>query len=230
MTVQSLRRRHEGKRALVVHGGWEGHVPVPVPASDRYVRVLKEAGFGVTVSDSLDSYLDEVLLAATDLVVQCCPMGTITSRQADGLSRAVRSGTGFAGWHGGIVDAFRAEPAYSLITGGQFAYHPRGFVGYEVRPVAERADHPALAGVEAFTITTEQYYLHVDPGNDVLAVTDFVADQDYPDLAGTVMPVTCTRRWGAGRVFVTAIGHSLADLEVPQVDAMIRAGMARAAR
>ena len=61
MTVQSLRRRHDGKRALVVHGGWEGHVPVP--ASDRYVRVLKEAGFGVTVSDSLDSYLDEALLA-----------------------------------------------------------------------------------------------------------------------------------------------------------------------
>jgi uncharacterized protein len=228
MTVQSPRRRHDGKRALVVRGGWEGHVPVT--ASDRYVRVLKEAGFDVTVSDSLDSYLDEALLAATDLVVQCWTMGTITSGQADGLSRAVRSGTGFAGWHGGIVDAFRAEPAYSLITGGQFVYHPRGFVGYEVRPVAGRADHPVLAGVKAFTITTEQYYLHVDPGNDVLAVTDFVADPDYPDLAGTVMPVTWTRRWGAGRVFVTAIGHSLADLEVPQVDAMIRAGMAWAAR
>jgi type 1 glutamine amidotransferase len=203
---------------------------VPVTASDRYVRVLKEAGFDVTVSDSLDSYLDEALLAATDLVVQCWTMGTITSEQADGLSGAVRSGTGFAGWHGGIVDAFRAEPAYSLITGGQFVYHPRSFVGYEVRPVAGRANHPVLAGVTAFTITTEQYYLHVDPGNDVLAVTDFVADPDYPDLAGTVMPVTWTRRWGAGRVFVTAIGHSLADLEVPQVDAMIRAGMAWAAR
>jgi len=228
MTFQSLRRRPDGKRALVVHGGWEGHVPGP--ASDRYVRVLRESGFDVTVSDSLDSYLDEALLASTDLVVQCWTMGTISSRQADGLSRAVRSGTGFAGWHGGIVDAFRAEPMYSLVTGGQFVYHPRDFVSYEVRPVADRADHPVLAGVEAFTVTTEQYYLHVDPGNDVLAVTDFVADPEYPDLAGIVMPVTWTRRWGAGRVFVTAIGHSLADLEVPQVDAMIRAGMAWAAR
>jgi Trehalose utilisation len=108
-----------------------------------------------------------------------------------------RSGTGFAGWHGGIVDAFRAEPVYSLVTGGQFVYHPRGFVSYEVRPAGDRADHPVLAGVEAFTITTEQYYLHVDPGIDVLAVTDFVADPAYPDLAGVVMPVTWTRRWGA---------------------------------
>jgi uncharacterized protein len=228
MTGQRLRRRRDGKRALVVRGGWEGHVPVP--ASDRYARVLRETGFDVTVSGSLDSYLDEALLAGTDLVVQCWTMGTISSEQAGGLSRAVRSGTGLAGWHGGIIDAFRAEPGYSLVTGGQFVHHPRGVVSYQVRPVAARADHPVLAGIEPFTITTEQYYLHVDPGIDVLAVTDVVADPDYPDLAGVVMPVTWTRRWGAGRVFVTAIGHSVADLGVPQVDAMIRAGMAWAAR
>jgi uncharacterized protein len=228
MTGQGLRRGHEGKLALVVRGGWEGHVPVP--ASDRYAQVLRESGFEVTLSDSLDSYLDQAQLAATDLVVQCWTMGTMSSQQADGLSRAVRSGTGFAGWHGGIVDAFRGEPLYSLVTGGQFVYHPRGFVRYQVRPVADRAEHPVLAGVEAFTITTEQYYVHVDPGIDVLAVTDFVADPAYPDLAGVVMPVTWTRRWGRGRVFVTTIGHSVSDLEVPQVDAMIRAGMAWAAR
>jgi type 1 glutamine amidotransferase len=228
MTGQGLRRRHDGKRALVVRGGWEGHVPVP--ASDRYAQVLGESGFEVTLSDSLDSYLDEAQLAATDLVVQCWTMGTMSSRQADGLSRAVRSGTGFAGWHGGIIDAFRGEPLYSLVTGGQFVYHPRGFVTYQVRLVADRAEHPVLAGVEAFTITTEQYYVQVDPGIDVLAVTDFVADPAYPDLAGVVMPVTWTRRWGRGRVFVTTIGHSVSDLEVPQVDAMIRAGMAWAAR
>jgi type 1 glutamine amidotransferase len=228
MTGQGLRRGHDGKRALVVRGGWEGHVPVP--ASDRYAQVLGESGFEVTLSDSLDSYLDEAQLAATDLVVQCWTMGTMSSRQADGLSRAVRSGTGFAGWHGGIIDAFRGEPLYSLVTGGQFVYHPRGFVTYQVRLVADRAEHPVLAGVEAFTITTEQYYVQVDPGIDVLAVTDFVADPAYPDLAGVVMPVTWTRRWGRGRVFVTTIGHSVSDLEVPQVDAMIRAGMAWAAR
>lgn len=224
MTGQGQHQR----RALVVRGGWEGHVPGA--ASDRYVKALAGSGFEVTVSDSLDSYLDEAALAATDLVVQCWTMGTISREQAEGLSRAVRSGTGFAGWHGGIVDAFRAEPAYSLVTGGQFVYHPRGFVTYAVRPVADRADHPALAGMQPFTITTEQYYMHLDPGNDVLAVTDFAADPAYPDLAGVVMPVSWTRRWGQGRVFVTAIGHSMADLEVPQVDSMIRAGMAWAAR
>ena len=216
------------KQALVVRGGWEGHVPVA--ASDRYVQALKEADYQVTVSDTLDSYLDDELLARTDLVVQCWTMGEISGPQTAGLSRAVRAGTGFAGWHGGIVDSFRAATGYHLMTGGQFVHHPRQFVTHRVRPVAERADHPALAGVTAFTITSEQYYLHVDPANDVLAVTEFEDDPDHPELAGTVMPVTWTRRWGAGRVFVTTVGHNLADLEIPQVDTMIKEGMAWATR
>jgi hypothetical protein len=96
-----------------------------------------------------------------------------------------------------------------------------------VRPVSS---HPVVAGIGPFTVNTEQYYVHVDPGNEVHAVTDFVADPDYPDMAGAVMPVTWTRRWGAGRVFVTTIGHHVPDLEVPEVDSMIREGMAWAAR
>ena len=217
----------ETKRALVVRGGWEGHVPVP--ASDRYAAALKDDGYEVTVSDTLDSYLDGELLAATDLIVQCWTMGQITGEQTTGLCDAVRAGTGFAGWHGGIIDSFRTETRYQLMTGGQFVHHPSELT-YRVRPLAERADHPVLAGIEPFTVTTEQYYLHMDPAVDVLAVTDYGQDPDYPELAGTVVPVTWTRRWGGGRVFVTAIGHRVADLKVPEVDSMIRKGMAWATR
>ncbi|MFE0464061.1 ThuA domain-containing protein [Kitasatospora sp. NPDC058965] len=216
------------KRALVVRGGWEGHSPVA--ASDRYAKALEEDGYGVTVSDTLDSYLDDELLAATDLVVQCWTMGQITEEQVLGLSRAVRAGTGLAGWHGGIVDSFRGETRYQLMTGAQFVHHPREFTTYEVRPVPERADHPVTVGTGPFTVTTEQYYLHVDPAVDVLAVTDYTEDPDHPELAGVVMPVAWTRQWGSGRVFVTAIGHNLADLDVPEVDSMIRKGMAWATR
>ncbi|MFE2993009.1 ThuA domain-containing protein [Streptomyces sp. NPDC059262] len=217
------------KQALVVRGGWDGHIPVA--ATDRYVAALRADDYTVTVSGTLDSYLDEDLLAAMDLVVQCWTMGEITGAQAEGLSQAVRAGTGLAGWHGGIVDAFRAETRYQLMTGGQFVYHPREFTTYEVRPVPEKADHPVLAGgIKPFTVTTEQYYLHVDPAIEVLAVTEYGPDPDRPELLGTTMPVTWTKRWGAGRVFVTTLGHNLADLEVPEVDAMIRKGMAWASR
>jgi uncharacterized protein len=216
------------KTALIVRGGWVGHAPVE--ASDRYAAVLKEHGYATTVSDSLDSYLDAPLLARTDLIVQCWTQGTITDAQAAGLSAAVRAGTGFAGWHGGIVDSFRAALGYHLLTGGQFVHHPREFVDYEVRPRPGREQHPVVAGLTAYSVRTEQYYVHVDPTIDVLAVTDRVDDPDVPNAPGVAMPVVWTRPWGAGRVFVTTLGHTLADLEVPQTHETIIRGLLWATR
>lgn len=216
------------RRALVVRGGWDGHVPVE--ATDRYVPVLESQGFDVTVSDTLDAYLDADALAATDLVVSCWTMGTITGDQARGLADAVAAGTGLAGWHGGIVDSFRNQTLYQLMTGGQFVHHPRSFVEYEVDIVPARSDHPIVAGLGSFSVTTEQYYLHVDQSNDVLATTTYLDDPDVPGLAGRLMPVVWTRPWGAGRVFVNAIGHKLDDFDVPEVDAIITRGFAWASR
>ncbi|GAA3435292.1 ThuA domain-containing protein [Kutzneria kofuensis] len=198
------------KTALVVRGGWPGHAPVE--ASDRYAGELAARGYDVTTSDSLDSYLDAELLARTDLIVQCWTMGSISPAQVEGLTAAVRAGTGFAGWHGGIVDSFRDETRYQLMTGGQFVYHPAEFVEYSVR-----------TGGSSFTVHTEQYYVHTDPAIEVLAVTDFVED-------GTTLPVTWTRKWGEGRVFVTTIGHKLDDFDVPEVDRMIIEGLTWASR
>jgi hypothetical protein len=211
--------------ALVVRGGWPGHCPVE--ATDRYADVLRQNGYRVTTSDTLDSYLDDELLRGTDLIVQCWTMGTIRADQLAGLSAAIRAGTGFAGWHGGVIDAFRAEPGYHLITGGQFVHHPKGFVDYQVRPVGT---HPVVAGLGTFDVHTEQYYVQVDPSIDVHAVTDFVDDPDLPGAAGTTMPVAWTRRWGAGRVFVTTLGHHMPDFDVPATHALITRGLAWASR
>lgn len=198
------------KTALVVRGGWPGHAPVA--ASDRYAGELRSRGYHVTTSETLDSYLDAELLGRTDLIVQCWTMGEITGPQVEGLTAAVRAGTGFAGWHGGIVDSFRNETRYQLMTGGQFVYHPADFVDYTVR-----------TGGSKFDVHTEQYYVHTDPAVEVLAVTDFVED-------GTTLPVTWTRNWGDGKVFVTTIGHKLDDFDVPEVDQTIIEGLAWATR
>jgi uncharacterized protein len=211
------------KHALVVRGGWEGHEPVA--ATDRYVKFLSSQDYEVSTSDSLDAYLDD--LSGVDLIVQCWTMGTITAPQLAGLVAAVRAGTGFAGWHGGIVDSFRDQLDYHLLTGGQFIYHHKEFVTYTVNPVAS---HEIVAGLESFEVHSEQYYLHADPGNEVLATTDYLPDPDRPEIGTATMPVTWLRQHGAGRVFVTTIGHRLADLEVPAVDEMIRRGLRWATR
>lgn len=210
------------RRALVVWGGWEGHLPVEATA--LYIPFLRDNGFDVTVSDSTESYLD---LDGVDLVLQCISMGEIGNEQLKGLDAAVRAGTGLAGWHGGIVDSFRNQSEYQFMTGGQFVSHPHGFTDYHVEVVAE---HPIVEGITGFDVHTEQYYLHADPTNEVLATTTFASHPDYPWIEGATMPVVWTRRWGAGRVFVCTVGHKLDDLEQPEVRTIIERGLLWASR
>lgn len=212
-----------GRRALVVRGGWDGHVPVE--ATDRFLPYLKEIGFEVDVEDSLEVYTDADRLAATDLVVQCWTMGQITNEQASGLIAAVKAGTGFAGWHGGIVDSFRANPSYQWLTGGQFMAHPGGQIDHEIQVVS---DDPIVAGIDTIAVHTEQYWVLSDELNNVLATTTIAHGGEW-ERAVTV-PAVWTRRWGAGKVFVSTVGHNVADLDVPEIRAITERGLAWASR
>ncbi|WP_433020966.1 ThuA domain-containing protein [Kribbella sp. CA-294648] len=205
------------RRALVVRGGWEGHLPAE--ATELFIPFLRENGFEVTVSDSTESYLD---LDGTDLVLQCVSMGEISAEAVKGLEAAVRGGTGLAGWHGGIVDSFRGNVDYSFMTGGQFISHPGGFIDHRIEIVA---DHPIVDGITSFDLHTEQYYVHADPSNNVLATTTFKTDPDFPWIEGATMPAVWTRTWGEGKVFVCTPGHSLADLNTPEVRTIIERGL-----
>ncbi|MEV0848137.1 ThuA domain-containing protein [Streptomyces sp. NPDC049954] len=211
------------RRALVVRGGWEGHSPVGI--TDLFLPFLKDAGYAVETSDSLDVYTDEARLAATDLVVQCWTMGTVTPEQSRGLAAAVRAGTGLAGWHGGIVDAFRGDVDYALLTGGQFLMHPEGFHDHTVHI---GSDHPVVAGLDDFQVHTEQYWTATDPLVEVHATTVFPPGADHD--REVVMPAVWTRHVGAGRVFVSTIGHKADDFDVPEVRTLTERGLLWASR
>jgi type 1 glutamine amidotransferase len=213
------------RRALIVHGGWDGHDPKGF--ADHYADVLRAEGFDVELQDTLDAFRDADALRRLSLIVPIWTMGTIAPEQLQPLTDAVAEGVGLAGFHGGMGDAFRDAPDFQLMVGGQFVAHPDGIKEYEVA-IANR-DDPITAGLRDFRVTSEQYYLHVDPSNHVLATTTF-HPETAPWLDGVIMPVVWTRRWGAGRVFYSSVGHSLADLDVPEVPEIQRRGMLWAAR
>lgn len=203
---------------------------MPVEATDLFIPYLVAQGFTVVIADTLDVYLDAAALGAYDLIVQCWSSGSLTVAQSAGLREAVRGGVGFAGWHGGVVATFANDRAYLRMVGAQFVFHHPEFIDYRVDIVAERSAHPIVAGIEPFEIHTEQYWMLTDPLNDVLATTVY---EPYPgsefDEAVT-MPVVWTRRWGAGKVFVNAIGHRIPDLLVPEVRAITERGLVWASR
>jgi type 1 glutamine amidotransferase len=216
------------RRVLVVQGGWAGHAPLE--ATELFLPFLKEAGFDVTVTDSLEVYADRDFMSDLDLVVQCWTMGDILPDEMRGLRAAVANGTGLAGWHGGIVDSFRMTTDYLQMTGGQFAAHAHDLVDHTVEIVPERSDHPIVEGLGGFTIHSEQYWVLTDPYNDVLATTTIQPREGDPWHEPVTVPAVWTRRWGAGKVFVCTPGHQLADLEVPQVRTIVERGMLWASR
>jgi uncharacterized protein len=212
-------------RILIVHGGWPGHQPAVF--TDLVRTHLEEDGHEVTVRDTLASFDDPSELARFDLIVPNWTMGQLSDAQEANLVAAVEAGAGLAGWHGGMGDAFRANLTYKMMVGGQFVAHPGGIRRYDVR-IVDR-DHPITAGVEDFGLTSEQYYLHVDPAIHVLASTTF-SGETMPWIDGVTVPVAWTRGWGAGRVSYLSVGHVPDDLRIPPVWTMLTRGMSWAAR
>jgi uncharacterized protein len=209
-------------RALVVRGGWAGHDPIET--TDRMIPILKEAGFEIEVSGSLEPYADAATMEAVDLIVQCWTMGEITPEQLEGLLGAVSAGTGLVGWHGGLCDAFRNTPAYQFMTGGQWVAHPGGKIDYAVTFLKSGHSEAIVAGLDDFQLHSEQYYLHVDPSNTVLATTTFQGTDDAPWTNGCVMPVAWKRTYGHGKIFYSALGHDVGDFDIPQVRELILRG------
>ena len=209
-----------GKKALMVWGGWDGHEPKK--CVDVFAPFLKENGYDVKISDTLDSYLDKELMAGLDLIVPAWTMGKISGEQEKGLLEAVKTGTGIAGWHGGMCDSFRGNTEYQFMTGGQWVAHPGGIIDYEVK-ITNRSD-PITSGLKDFKVRSEQYYLHVDPGNEVLAVTEFNG-KVCGWIDGTIMPVVWKRKYGAGKVFYSSLGHAAKDFEVPEVREIVKRGI-----
>jgi len=214
----------EAKRALMVWGGWEGHEPQL--CTERFAPFLREQGFEVELADTLDVYLDAERLRGFDLLVPTWTMGSITKPQESGLLEAVAAGFNVAGWHGGMADSFRANPDYQFMVGGQWVSHPGDIIDYTVNIL--QADDPITAGLADFAMHSEQYYLHVDPANEVLATTTFTGEY-LPWIAGTVMPVVWKRRYGAARISYCSLGHVATDFDTPEVRILVERGMLWAA-
>ncbi len=214
----------QGKSVLMVWGGWDGHEPKK--CVDRFAPWMESLGASVRVSDSLDAYLDKDRMAATDLIVQVYTMGTITPEQERGLLDAVRSGAGIAGWHGGLGDSFRQNTEYQFMVGGQWVAHPGGVIDYRVE-ITDHSD-PITKGISDFGMHSEQYYMHVDPDNTVLAVTRFNG-RHAPWIDGCTVPVVWKKAYGKGRVFYSSLGHVASDFDVPEALEITKRGIQWAA-
>ena len=212
------------REAMIVWGGWSGHEP------DQGAKIVSDMltghGFKVRVETSTKAFADPAI-ADLSLIVPIITMAKIEKDELANLTRVVREGVGLAGFHGGMGDAFREAVDYQFMTGGQWVAHPGNVIDFRVNIV--KPDDPVTKGMGDFDYHSEQYYMHVDPSNEVLATTTFTGEH-APWIEGVVMPVVWKRRHGQGRVFYSALGHIAKEFEVPQMRTILERGMLWAAR
>jgi type 1 glutamine amidotransferase len=215
------------KKALIFHGGWEGHEPAEV--AEILAGILREENFDVKITDTLET-LEKEDLTVYDLIVPNWTQGTITDEQLNPLLEAVAKGTGLAGLHGGMGDSFRTATRYQFMVGGQWVEHP-GNDGVEyVVNIVDR-NHPLTKDMDDFTVVSEQYYMHIDPAIKVHATTRFpVVDGPHAANGPVDMPVVWTKMWGKGRVYYNSLGHVANIVRMPEVMLLMRRGFLWAAR
>ena len=88
------------KKAWIFEGGWDGHEPKLT--SKRFAGMLEKHGYEVTIWDTLDPAGDLDALMGLDLIVACWTMGEIKREYSKNICKAVASGVGLAGCHGGM--------------------------------------------------------------------------------------------------------------------------------
>ncbi len=218
----------EKRKALLLVGGWDGHEPELV--AERFATYLeKKEGFEVRKERDLEILQDREYLFSLDLFVPVWTMGTFESKQTGILADAIASGVGVAGCHGGMCDAFRTNVLWQFIMGGNWVAHPGSDgVPYEVN--IKQSSSPLVSGIKDFSLSSEQYYLHVDPAVEVLASTKFPTVHWYHSTNGVVqMPVVWTKKWGHGRVYYNSLGHHNDIFDIPEAWELMKRGLLWAA-
>ena len=228
------------KQALIVRGGWDGHQPVET--TNFFIPFLEANGYKVRIEESPTIYSDADFMATVDLIQQTMTMSTIEKADFLGLRTAIENGTGFAGWHGGIADAYRNNYDYLHLVGGQFACHPGkhpdelkgeqedNYMPYTVNFLPEAANHPITKGMKDFDLVTEQYWVLSDDYIDVLATTTQKVREWDPWNREVTSPAVWTRNWGKGKIFICTPGHNLKVVQDPNVKLLIERGLLWASR
>ncbi len=210
--------------AMIVWGGWHGHDPDL--CASIYRTWLTAAGYDVRVETQTSAFADPAIHDLS-LIIPIYTMSKIEKAEALNLCAAVQGGVGLAGHHGGMCDAFRDSVEYQFMCGGQWVAHPGNIIDFRVN--VTRPDDPVMSGLKDFDYRSEHYFMHVDPGIEVLATTTF-SGEHAPWVEGVVMPVVWKKRYGKGRVFYCTLGHRAYELEIPEMKQIMTRGMAWAAR
>ena len=215
---------------LVISGGRH-----PYEESTPILRqFLSDAGHAVNVTEDPAILADPAAMSAYDaLVFNTMRAGDdgMTREQQAGMTQYIQSGKGFVCIH--IAGCASEDwPEYYDITGGGWisgvSYHPP-YGNFRVN--ISDPQSPGAAGISDFA-TNDELYMGIEyrGGNDVFLTGD-VDDGTYTwggketFMPGGTFPLGWTRSFGAGKVFVTLLGHNGLSFQTPEFQRIVLNGV-----
>ncbi|MEU0783585.1 ThuA domain-containing protein [Streptomyces sp. NPDC006173] len=177
-----------------------------IPAGIAAVRALGEA-YGFAVDATEDPAVLEAPLDAYAAVVFLSTSGDVlTPPGRERLAAYVDGGGGFAGVHAAACTEYD-WPYYGELLGARFARHPDLQPG---RAVVEDHGHPATRHLPpVWEFTDEWYDFRAAPRGSVRVLVSADESSYEGGGMGDEHPLAWCRTQGAGRVFYTALGHTV---------------------
>ena len=194
-------------------------------AARRVVPRLGDGALDIALDDGSLGEIDTGHLARYDVVLFANTSGELPlgDQQKRSLLDYVSAGGGFVGTHS-AADTFYTWPDYGALLGAVFKEHPWT---QEATVTVEDQGHPVTQGLgSSFRMMEEFYTFREEPRSHAhvllsLDAASVGATGDYP--------LAWCSRYGAGRVFYTALGHFDATWEDPRFQQLLAHGLLWAA-
>ena len=129
-----------------------------------------------------------------------------TEKQGESLLSFVKGGKGFVGIHGA---AWFTIGEFVNMLGGQSTRHSPI---HEFPVSIHDKEHPITKGANTFSVTDELYFAEHDPSIHILCTAEW-EDKTHP--------MAWTYKYGNGRVFYEALGHTPDVLENKELQKII---------
>ncbi|GAA1809782.1 ThuA domain-containing protein [Luedemannella flava] len=208
-------------RRILVFSKTTGYRHESIPAGvDALRRVAAGAGFAVDATEDPAVFTVAALRTYSAVVFLQTTGPVLDAARRDAVAGFITGGGGFLGVHAAIL-AEPDWPFYRELLGTEFVGHPdvqRGVVS------VVSADHPATAGLPARWERVDEWYDFAGhPGMPVLLTVD---EGSYAGGGmGDGHPIAwCHSRLG-GRMFYTALGHTVEAYSEPEFLAHLAGGL-----
>lgn len=202
--------------AILVFSKTAGYRHASIEPGIEALRALAgEHGFTLEATEDSTRFTDEELARFDAVLFLSTTQDVLGVPGQEALQRFVRGGGGYVGVHA-ASDTEYEWPWYGQMVGGWFESHPEI---QEARLFVTDSSHASTAHLPTEWVRTDEWYeidrVNLDV-NVLLEIDETSYRRDRAPSPGNLRPMAWYHEFEGGRVFYTALGHTIESYSEPE--------------